>query len=143
MKLIQLEYFCAVSRYHSITQAAQKLYVTQPAISSAIRGAGKEFLHQSFYPFQKSPDTDSEGKPSIRKPVHCLATIHETDPNLMTSDVRVTPIRDRDPPVVKHTLFSLRCCCSSSSGTSGDSGGISLDQFHPRFPSGAVRKRSI
>lgn len=32
MKLIQLEYFCAVSRYHSITQAAQKLYVTQPAI---------------------------------------------------------------------------------------------------------------
>ncbi|MFR8249331.1 MAG: LysR family transcriptional regulator [Lachnospiraceae bacterium] len=49
MKLIQLEYFCAVSRYHSITQAAQKLYVTQPAISSAIRELERIF-HQSFYP---------------------------------------------------------------------------------------------
>ena len=37
MKIVQLEYFCAVSRYHSITQAAQKLYVTQPAISNAIK----------------------------------------------------------------------------------------------------------
>lgn len=37
MKIVQLEYFCTVSQYHSITQAAQKLYVTQPAISNAIR----------------------------------------------------------------------------------------------------------
>lgn len=43
MKIIQLEYFCAVSQYHSITQAAQKLYVTQPAISNAIRELEKEF----------------------------------------------------------------------------------------------------
>ena len=43
MKIIQLEYFCAVSRYHSITQAAQNLYVTQPAISNAIRELEKEF----------------------------------------------------------------------------------------------------
>ena len=48
MKLIQLEYFCAVSRYHSITQAAQKLYVTQPAISSAIRELEKEFSINLF-----------------------------------------------------------------------------------------------
>lgn len=43
MKIIQLEYFCAVCRYHSITQAAQKLYVTQPAISNAIRELEKDF----------------------------------------------------------------------------------------------------
>ena len=37
MKLNQLEYFCAVCRYHSITRAAEELYVTQPTISVAIR----------------------------------------------------------------------------------------------------------
>ena len=43
MKIVQLEYFCTVSQYHSITQAAQKLYVTQPAISNAIKELEKEF----------------------------------------------------------------------------------------------------
>ena len=43
MKLTQLEYFCTAVRCQSITQAAQKLYVTQPAISGAIRELEKEF----------------------------------------------------------------------------------------------------
>ena len=43
MKITQLEYFCATCRHHSITQAARELYVTQPAISSAIRELEKEF----------------------------------------------------------------------------------------------------
>ena len=36
MKLTQLEYFCAAVECRSITAAAKKLYVTQPAISGAI-----------------------------------------------------------------------------------------------------------
>lgn len=43
MKLVQLVYFCTASRYHSITKAAKELYVTQPAISSAIRSLEEEF----------------------------------------------------------------------------------------------------
>lgn len=49
MKIIQLEYFCAVCRYHSITQAAQKLYVTQPAISNAIKELEREFSVNLLY----------------------------------------------------------------------------------------------
>ena len=52
MKIIQLEYFCAVCRYHSITQAAQKLYVTQPAISNAIRELEKEFSIRQVTPIR-------------------------------------------------------------------------------------------
>ena len=48
MKMIQLEYFCAVCQYHSITQAAQKLYVTQPAISNAIKELEKEYSINLF-----------------------------------------------------------------------------------------------
>ena len=43
MKIVQLQYFCAVTRLHSITKAAAELYVTQPAISSAIKEFEKEF----------------------------------------------------------------------------------------------------
>ena len=34
MTLTQLEYFCMVCRYHSITRAADALYVSQPTIST-------------------------------------------------------------------------------------------------------------
>ena len=48
MKITQLEYFCTVSECRSITQAAQKLYVTQPAVSNAIRELEKEFSINLF-----------------------------------------------------------------------------------------------
>ena len=40
MTLNQLEYFCAVCRYHSITRAAESLFVSQPTISASIRNLG-------------------------------------------------------------------------------------------------------
>lgn len=48
MKLNQLEYFCAAVRCSSVTQAANKLFVTQPAISGAIRELEKEFSVNLF-----------------------------------------------------------------------------------------------
>jgi DNA-binding transcriptional LysR family regulator len=49
LKLVQLEYFCAVCRYHSITRAAEELYVTQPTISVAIRELEKELKLRLFH----------------------------------------------------------------------------------------------
>ena len=43
MTLTQLEYFCTVCRYHSITKAAAALYVSQPTISTSIRDLENEF----------------------------------------------------------------------------------------------------
>lgn len=43
MTLAQLRYFCTAARLHSITQAADALFVTQPTISIAIRDLEKEF----------------------------------------------------------------------------------------------------
>ena len=51
MKIIQLEYFCAVARYHSISEAARKLYVTQPAISNAIKEL--EICNSTFFSWKK------------------------------------------------------------------------------------------
>jgi len=82
MKLIQLEYFCAVSRYHSITQAAQKLYVTQPAISSAIRELEKEFSINLFTRSKNHLTLTTEGEAFYQKASTLLATIHETESEL-------------------------------------------------------------
>ena len=62
MKIIQLEYFCAVSRYHSITQAAQKLFVTQPAISTAIKELEKEFSVNLFVRSKNHLTLTTEGE---------------------------------------------------------------------------------
>lgn len=48
MTLTQLSYFCAVCRAHSITRAADTLYVSQPTISTALRDLEKEFHCRLF-----------------------------------------------------------------------------------------------
>lgn len=48
MTLNQLRYFCNAARCHSITQAAKLMFVTQPAVSSAIRELEKEFSFTLF-----------------------------------------------------------------------------------------------
>ena len=49
MTLNQLRYFCTASRCHSITKAAEELYVTQPTVSVAIRDLEIEFGISLFY----------------------------------------------------------------------------------------------
>ena len=48
MTLTQLEYFCMVCRYRSITRAADALFVSQPTISTSIRDLEKEFHLKLF-----------------------------------------------------------------------------------------------
>lgn len=48
MNFNQLEYFCTAVECGSITKAAKKLFVTQPAISGAIRELEKEFTVTLF-----------------------------------------------------------------------------------------------
>lgn len=43
MEFRQLESFCAVIRYQSFTKAAEKLYISQPTISTHIRMLEQEF----------------------------------------------------------------------------------------------------
>ena len=48
MKLSQLEYFIATVKYNSITKASKSLYVSQPAVSLAIKELEEEF-NTSFF----------------------------------------------------------------------------------------------
>lgn len=105
MKIIQLEYFCAVCRYHSITQAAQKLYVTQPAISSAIRELEKEFSINLFIRTKNHMALTKEGDIFYEKATRLLDTIHQTSSEFYDLGRQVTPIRIGIPPLLSTIFF--------------------------------------
>lgn len=63
MTLTQLEYFCAVCRYHSITRAAEALFVSQPTISTSIRDLEKN----SIFDFLHMEETGSRSQMTARR----------------------------------------------------------------------------
>lgn len=105
MKIIQLEYFCAVSRYHSITQAAQRLYVTQPAISSAIRELEKEFSISLFTRSKNHMTLTKEGEVFYQKADELLNAINQTSAELYDLGRQITPIRIGIPPLLSTIFF--------------------------------------
>jgi len=49
MNITQLKYFHAVATYHTVSLAAQHLYISQPSLSNAIKELEKEFSVNLFY----------------------------------------------------------------------------------------------
>ena len=76
MTLNQLKYFCETCRCHSITAAANQLFVTQPAISLAIRELEAEFGITLFTRFNNRLSlTESSCFPAFRKFCLCFEMI--------------------------------------------------------------------
>lgn len=65
MTLNQLRYFCTASRCHSITKAAEELYVTQPTVSVAIRDLEIEFWNKFIFEEGKSADAYCGGRGTL------------------------------------------------------------------------------
>ena len=105
MKIIQLEYFCAVSRYHSITQAAQNLYVTQPAISNAIRELEKEFSICLFSRTKNHMTLTKEGEQFYQKAIKLLEMVNQTSMELYDLGKQVIPVRIGIPPLLSTVFF--------------------------------------
>ena len=105
MKIVQLEYFCAVSQYHSITQAAQKLYVTQPAISNAIKELEKEFSVSLFVRSKNHLTLTTEGELFYQKASELLASIKQTTQQFYDLGKQIPPIRIGIPPLLSTIFF--------------------------------------
>ena len=61
MKIIQLQYFIEVVKTNNISRAAKNLYVSQPAISSAIKELEKEFNTTLFIRYNNQITLTDEG----------------------------------------------------------------------------------
>ena len=62
MRLIQLKYFLAVCKYGNFSLAAENCYVTQPAVSTAVRELEQEYGVSLFHRKKKQLELTDEGR---------------------------------------------------------------------------------
>ncbi len=105
MTLTQLEYFCAVCRYHSITRAAAALYVSQPAISMAIRELEAEFHLELFHHAKNRIHLTKEGErfyARAEKLIHESQSIYS---DFACDEWGDRPLRIGIPPLIASVFF--------------------------------------
>lgn len=105
MKISQLEYFCAVSQYHSIAQASQQLFVTPPAISKAIKELEKEFSVSLFSRTKNQLTLTKEGEQFYQKSLELLEEIKQTASEFTDIGKQIFPIRIGIPPLLSTIFF--------------------------------------
>lgn len=99
MTLTQLSYFCAVCRTHSITRAAETLFVSQPTISTALRDLEKEFHCRLFIHGKNRISLTDEGADFYDE---ALRILKETEKLKNRFDRRESerPLRIGIPPIL-------------------------------------------
>ena len=105
MKLTQLEYFCTAVRCGSITQAAKKLYVTQPAISGAIRELEKEFSVNLFTHSRNKLNLTEDGQRFYERAEQLLREVDTATQQLHDLGALSQPVCVGIPPLWGTTFF--------------------------------------
>lgn len=105
MTLNQLKYFCTASRCHSITKAAQELYVTQPTISTAIRELEIEFGISLFHREGSRLNMTEEGAKLYEKATYILQYCNELQADYSSLARRKPPVRIGIPPILSAVFF--------------------------------------
>ena len=93
MTLNQLRYFCTASRCHSITKAAEELYVTQPTISMAIRDLEIEFGISLFSRKGNQLSLTQEGESFYKKATYILQYCNELQADYSSMSRIKPPLR--------------------------------------------------
>ena len=105
MTLNQLRYFCTASRCHSITRAAEELYVTQPTISVAIRDLEIEFGISLFYRKGNKLILTEEGEELYNKATYILQYCNELQADYSSMARVKPPLRIGIPPMLSTVFF--------------------------------------
>ncbi|MDO4491513.1 MAG: LysR family transcriptional regulator [Lachnospiraceae bacterium] len=105
MTLNQLRYFCVASRCHSITKAAQELYLTQPTVSVAIRDLEIEFGVSLFYRKGNQLMLTEEGEGLYEKANYILQYCNELLADHSSINRVKPPVRIGIPPMLSTVFF--------------------------------------
>ena len=84
MKIIQLQYFAEVVKTNNISKAAKNLYVSQPAISAAIRELEKEFNTSLFIRYNNQITLTDEGHYLYRLAMGLLDNFEKVKSDMFT-----------------------------------------------------------
>ena len=99
MNLNQLEYFCAAVECGSITKAAKKLFVTQPAISGAIRELEKEFSVTLFSHTRSKLSLSEDGERFYERAERLFREVETAKMQLHDLGSSRQPVRVGIPPL--------------------------------------------
>ena len=105
MTLNQLRYFCTASLCHSITKAAEELYVTQPTVSVAIRDLEIEFGISLFYRKGNQLILTQEGESFYEKATYILQYCNELQADYSSMSRVKPPLRIGIPPMLSTVFF--------------------------------------
>ena len=105
MTLNQLRYFCTAARCHSITQAAKLMFVTQPAVSSAIRELEKEFSVSLFSYTNNRLELTVEGEQLFERAASLLDASDELQLQFQEASRRKPTVRLGTPPNLSAVFF--------------------------------------
>ena len=117
MTLNQLRYFCNAARCHSITQAAKLMFVTQPAVSTAIRELEKEFSITLFTYTNNRLELTVEGERFYERASALLRSSDELELEFQDSGRHRPTVRIGIPPNLSTVFFPEL-----------------MDAFHTEFP---------
>lgn len=115
--IMQLQYFCAVCRYGSISKAAEALYVSHPTISVAIKSLEKEFSLELYAHTGNRVILTEEGKAFYRKAVEILERCDDMYATFAGRPEDSYPVHVGIPPIRSTVIFPDL-----------------LREFHDRYP---------
>lgn len=105
MTLSQLEYFCAAVQCDSITEAAKKLFVSQPTVSGAIKELEKEFSVKLFSRNRNKVVLTDEGRRFFERAEALLREVETAKHQLQDLGEAQTNLSVGIPPLWGSTFF--------------------------------------
>lgn len=107
MTITQLEYFCALCRFHSVTKAAEELNVSQPTISIAIRNLEKELEMKLLHHSGNAVSLTEEGERFFLKASDIVRRTQDLYSEFSAYNSSNVPIRLGIPPMMSTIFFPL------------------------------------
>ena len=106
MNITQLKYFHAVATYHTVSLAAQHLYISQPSLSNAISALEKEFAVSLFYRRYNGMFLTPEGTKLYNSTKELLAHFDEVEEMMHGIGKNTKRLRLGIPPMISSFIFS-------------------------------------
>lgn len=106
MNINQLKYFHAVAAYHTVSIAAQHLYISQPSLSSAISSLEREFAVPLFYRRYNGMFLTPEGTKLYNSTKELLSRFDEVEEMMRGIGKNTKKLRLGIPPMISSFMFS-------------------------------------
>jgi DNA-binding transcriptional LysR family regulator len=105
MTLIQLKYFCSACRCHSLTGAANEMFVTQPAVSLAIKELETEFGIILFNRQNNKLTLTNDGEAFYERAIYILQYCNEMQFEMNNHSQKIKALHLGIPPILSSIFF--------------------------------------